>query len=584
MLVKNPTHYFNDYTRIYNVVPDTGTFSFESDKRLSYYQRLYYELLYTQKVNGRAFFFTLTYCDAKIPKFLGRNVHSYADVRKLVNGSISKVLLREYGSRLRYFCACECGEGGTEQHHARGLGNNPHYHFIFFVQPVHDKNNLPVYDDYKRISVLAFTRLLRAFWLGKEEGYFNYKFANYGVIKEGSLGAEVKTPEAFGYVIKYVIKDIESKKTDSIVYNHYYNQCLEGACQSKLAFYNYYLELKYHYSCRRDIFWKKFQLSDYVWQRRNHITSLSLFDWFAQVGTEYTKGEVKKYYDWFEKVYCPSYAKYKLAQFNNEYGPKVRLSNGLGEYGLNFIHDINFCPRFHINYCGQIQSQSPALYYIRKLYYDTYKCPYTGNPLYRLNQRGIDLRVHQFSDLFFKTLDCVKESIAFANANDVVVPTRFDLLDYRRYLDGETSVITHTYGDNMKLAINTHDNIDYILNLFVAYRLVYQHRCYNTKLSMIALNSDFSIHDVESDYHYFLSHRASFLDYENCDIFALTEIHPDLISFSSFYVFFPFIEYFEYLESLCNCVQLIRDKAKQVKFAERAEESKKVKAYEYNIS
>lgn len=37
---------------------------------------------------------------------------------------------------MKYICACEAGEGGTAEHHKRGLGNNPHYHFIFFVTPV----------------------------------------------------------------------------------------------------------------------------------------------------------------------------------------------------------------------------------------------------------------------------------------------------------------------------------------------------------------------------------------------------------------------------------------------------------------
>ena len=94
MLVKNPTKYCSDYTKFYNVVPDKGSFGYESSIRLSYYQRLYYELEYTRKVNGICFFFTLTYCDNKVPKFLGRNVHSYKDVRLVTNGSISKVLLR----------------------------------------------------------------------------------------------------------------------------------------------------------------------------------------------------------------------------------------------------------------------------------------------------------------------------------------------------------------------------------------------------------------------------------------------------------------------------------------------------------
>ena len=81
MLVPNNTHYFSLYSRTFNSVPDTNSFFCDSSKRNGYFQRLYYEYLYTQKVKGQTFFYTFTYNDKSIPKFLGHNCFSYDDIR-----------------------------------------------------------------------------------------------------------------------------------------------------------------------------------------------------------------------------------------------------------------------------------------------------------------------------------------------------------------------------------------------------------------------------------------------------------------------------------------------------------------------
>lgn len=127
MLVENKTHYFSEYTRVYNALPDPNCFGIQSSKRMGYFQRLWFEYAYCRKVNGTCLFYTLTYNDKHIPQYRGHNCFSYADIRYITNGALSKWLLRHYGSKLLYFCACESGEGNG----VRGKGNNPHYHFIF---------------------------------------------------------------------------------------------------------------------------------------------------------------------------------------------------------------------------------------------------------------------------------------------------------------------------------------------------------------------------------------------------------------------------------------------------------------------
>ena len=44
MKVLNKTHYYSPYTRVYNEVPDVDSFATESAKRVSYQQRLFFEM------------------------------------------------------------------------------------------------------------------------------------------------------------------------------------------------------------------------------------------------------------------------------------------------------------------------------------------------------------------------------------------------------------------------------------------------------------------------------------------------------------------------------------------------------------
>ena len=178
MLVENRSHRTSVYNRTYASVPDTNSFFFQSGRRRAYAQRLYFEYLYTQKVNGTTYFYTLTYNDKSIPHyFKDRPCFSYADIRLVTNGALSKELERKYGSRLRYFVACETGEGKG----SRGAGKNPHYHCIFFVQPLHDKEGKPITEGYIPIQPLDFRRIIRRVWQGTENDYVNFNAAKFGI-------------------------------------------------------------------------------------------------------------------------------------------------------------------------------------------------------------------------------------------------------------------------------------------------------------------------------------------------------------------------------------------------------------------
>lgn len=55
-VVPNNTHYWNSHTKLYNEFPSIASFSYQSSRRMSYFQRLHYECEYTKLVNGKVFF------------------------------------------------------------------------------------------------------------------------------------------------------------------------------------------------------------------------------------------------------------------------------------------------------------------------------------------------------------------------------------------------------------------------------------------------------------------------------------------------------------------------------------------------
>lgn len=55
MKVLNNTHYWHLHSKLYNEVPDTNSFVYQSGKRQSFYLRMFYEYQYTLQQGGKAF-------------------------------------------------------------------------------------------------------------------------------------------------------------------------------------------------------------------------------------------------------------------------------------------------------------------------------------------------------------------------------------------------------------------------------------------------------------------------------------------------------------------------------------------------
>ena len=409
MKVLNNTHYWQLHTRAYNEVPDTNSFVYQSSRRQSFYLRMHFEYQNTISNGGKAFFVTFTYNNRAIPKYFGYPVFNYEHIRLISNGIISKRLYREYGCRMKYICACESGEGGTVEHHERGLGRNPHYHFIFYVTPV-----LPA---IKCISPDDFFAICQLVWQGKS-GYIPWKKARFGSVKPGKFGIEVIDNRAFKYLAKYCVKDNHTLSIESKIHDLISSKCLEY----KYTIYS--LNSFRHFlnsSCPKSPYtigqFARLFNADLFFKMR-HRSELSIKSYFSDYiklpstnDPHYQSIEQKfaiKFNKFFNDVMLPDLISHEYSEFVNKYSGKVRCSKSLGLCGLSQVINPDSDPHFKLVEPSGPKIYKLPLYYIRHLYYDVVISPDTNNPMYVLNRRGHDLKLvtlsKSVSNLYNSTL------------------------------------------------------------------------------------------------------------------------------------------------------------------------------------
>lgn len=550
MVIPNNTHYYNESTRTHNCVPDTNSFLYQSNRRLGYQQRLYFEYLYTQKVKGQIFFYTFTYNDRNIPKFLGHNCFNYEHIRYITNGKLPKILNRQYGTRLRYFCSCESGDGKGK----RGKGNNPHYHFIFFLQPLHDKSNNPLFDSYKPISPFLFRDLLRQLWHGTT-GYIDWRNSKFGHVEDGKNFGIVQSPDCFKYVSKYVTKESDEVKFESVVCAHY----REYAINNFLSFesvYDYYKYLRFFHHRTKEEFVKDFNLIGFNHNRKNHTDYFTIEYWLKNYCGDVGLTVFQHYEDWYFNKYIPMFVDYMLSQYRCKYSSKPRCSKSLGFYGLNFIKDVSSNPHFVIPGKNKYNIQIPALYYIRKLFYNVSICSVTGNPIYRLNDLGIQYKcatLKRSIDIFSSNL---RQLVSYSCLNNI-----------KHEFSGLSS-------DDVIKYFNSSD-ID-LYNLFSVYHFVYEYRSFDTSKSY----SITSFNDVLFDYKSFLSSDCTLTDYNSNYIRRI--VNHNTVSFDSHPVFIEHIRYFKFMNDFIDHFSGLRSDAKKEEFKSSFEYVKKLNMYNFN--
>lgn len=577
MKILNNTHYHTIYSMFYNTFPDPDSFGVESSRRDSFYQRLFYEYVETKSKGGITFFYTLTYNDKSIPKLFGRNTFSYKDIRYVTNGRLSKTLARHYGAHMRYFCSCERGEGKGK----RGIGNNPHYHFIFFVTPFSS--------DFSNFNSKIFDVLIKELWQGKA-GYVRFQSAKFGCVKEGKFGNVVNSTEAFKYVSKYVTKDSSSKSNLEFYSSKFYDELVNQGI-STTVFYYYFLYLQMiEPELSLSQLLDEFNIHSFnVWRRSHSSLSVdeALNKWILDFCRDYNS-ETSSYvplkyielYNWFHDKYLPAAHKELMRNYLSEYSDKPRFSKSLGSYGLQFIKDVEFDPHFVIPSSNNIYSVKPCLYYQRKLYYNPVKCPRTGNILYRLNDLGLRYRLNSVERRINSLESSTLANLDYAVRNDIFIPhfrSDYDnfYLDkfsprYLPYFENELIAPIRYYFKDFIHELCSRSDFYRIVRLYAIYNTVYRYRSYNE--DFIALSTDLAIDDIKRDYYFFLSHSYSELDFYQVSLCLCQR--RDSIDFSHFYLFSPFISYFNFLDSLNDAVNNILSEQRKKLFRERAELNK----------
>lgn len=549
MLLPNNTHYYSPHTRTYNNVPDPDSFASQSSKRVSYQQRLYFEALDTSRCDGQAFFYTTTYNDSAIPYFDLEDISipcfSYDDIRLVTNGLITKTLNRKYGSTLRYFCCCEYGEGGSTHNYkgVRGAGRNPHLHWIFFVSPLRDENNNPIFDNYKKISARGFRNLVKKVWQyrrdpdTKEIYLCDWKQARFGHVQEGnnngvidlpkydSSGKLTVSPDCFSYVSKYVTKDNVCLGYEKQVLA-YFEREINSRFITLHTLLEYYKQLKENMSSyNRNTLLIDSGLIDYNhWRKKTHFKDKSYENYIRTYRPDIMQDFIPGLENFFK-----SYAKKTVADlfrnYKNKYSAKVRTSKSLGIFGLQFVKDVDSNPHFVLPSSTLQKVQKPALYYFRKLYYDTVKCPVTENILYVLNDRGINLKSSQLSETVNRYYNNLKSSYSFV-CNPLNAPS------VRLHNNSVFSLEQLT-----KFKPLSDDEL-YKLSV---YNIVYRYRHYIPNDSFpIHLNDHFVFDDIMKDYRSFLRNTMYELDYDDMSInrrYSSVPVH----SFATHSVFKPIV-------------------------------------------
>lgn len=510
----NRTNYFNPSVSSTLVrLSSPNTYSSRQSKIEGYESRLYYQFEECKKNGMPVYFYTLTYNDRALPDFFGVPCFDYEDLRDLFTGGFRKQLRRKYGVTFKYFVGAELGDGKG----SRGLQNNPHYHVLFFLEScpfsfvkysyedvcigkyVRRSKYHNVGDDkFKRVrhkttvvvnsnppSPTEFRHLVRLYWQGFDQdvvGKIPFQDAKYGIAQEGLFCGLVSDFRACCYCAKYVCKDVRLKAFE------------ESVC-------------------------------DLI--RDNYLSSVP-------------RGEEESPFLYDAKV--DEYVRLSLNEYRNRFCNKCRISNGVGDYALEFIDVDN--PYLLIPQKKDYKHRPISLYYYRKLFQDVVK-DVNGQNLYVLNQLGIDYKVSQLekrlcklsekTENFFRSLIDNPSLYSTMVESDVNVDVDFDFSEFKLeydLLDGESK--------------------NRLFRAYSEYKLVYQDRFFEIPYDRHSVFFCQPRIDVVGDYRRFLSPSFYNSPFVVRGAFAFLEDMPSgWFSYSTHKYFSKFLRFFA-LFDLCS--------------------------------
>ena len=557
--IQNRTKYFNpETTRTHVKFSSPDSYQNRQIKIEGYETRLYYQFKYCDEYNGQTFFYTLTYNDNNMPKYqvgtkfdkeLGYkvpdyiNCFDYEDLRQLLCGGFRKMLLRKYGTKMKYFCGAELGDGKG----SRGMHNNPHYHILFFLEDAQDQR-FP----YVKIDPKDFRHLVKKYWQGFDEntdGKIDYRCALKGIAREGENCGLVSDFRACMYCAKYVCKDVQLKQS-------------EDKIKSKLGY-------EYHKKYYRSPITYVLFFKDRIYQLFNTPLNSKHTEWsfsdkelvktlipdaqfdlmydldkdFNFVPAEfdvsrYVPEILSKYKLWDEYFkFCRDYIEEQIhigiTEFRNRYCNKCRISQGVGDYALQFISD-KMNPGVKVPKKKGFKVRPIGLYLYRKLYTEIVEDK-KGNKVRVLNDLGQAYKSYHLEQQINKMADKASCHLQLLLQNE-------DLYEKMKWSDINTNVwMTHS---EMKRQINKlleTDNIKNIVKKYAEYKLVYEDRFFKVNIDRHTGMFEFPCLDTCADYKRFLvptvvGNRRSdfalsnFLEYHGEDYLSYYQ-HPDFLRY-----------------------------------------------------
>lgn len=499
--LKNRTKYFNpatDRTHVRFSSPDS--YQSRQIKIEGYESRLYWQFRWCEDTGGQTFFYTLTYNDNAIPHHYGVNCFDYEDIRYMTNGAFKKMLERKYGTQMHYFVGAELGDGKG----SRGMHNNPHYHVLFFLEDGHYERY-----PYKPISPEEFRHLVREYWQGFDEdtdGFVDYQYAKYGIAKEGENCGKVTDFRACMYCAKYVTKDAQLKRTEDKVLKYLRFTLKEKYKYSEEVYKAFFKSVIYEmYNVPLNAKKTKWAYNDAQLIDRiipDAVFSLDVFTDLSNVEIDsYTPYVAdicnkehlwKKYFD-FLKEYIEDEVKKGLNEWRNRYSNKVRISQGVGDYALQFIDKEN--PTVQVPSKKGFKNRPINMYYYRKLF-TTVEKDKKGSNIRVLNEDGIRYKLNRLESQIDKMVEKTRANLS------ILTPELFAKM---RESDVNTEVFMtyHEFFERMEY-LYKENNIDNILRRYAEYKLVYEDRFFPYHPSGEGDDSDFPPIDVRGDYARFL--------------------------------------------------------------------------------
>ena len=569
--LRNRTNYFipdKDRVRVTFSSPDS--YQSRQIKIEGYETRLYWQYRYCEEHNGQTFFYTLTYNDKAMPNHYGVNCFDYEDLRDLFTGGFRKQLLRKYGTTFKYFVGAELGDGKG----SRGMHNNPHYHVLFFLEPANDEKF-----QYQKISPDDFRHLVRMYWQGFDEsrtGYQDYNDALYGIAREGENLGKVTDFRACGYCAKYVTKDVKLKQAESkieskIRYREFkkYNKTEESYRdffrQVINPMFNTPLNAKKTKWCFTEIELIK-RLYENAFRVPGELFTNEPEDManepFMPLVREIIRSQHlwTEYHDFVLQTIEPAVLA-GMNEWRNRFSNKVRISQGVGDYALEFIED-KLNPTIQVPSKKGFKNRPISMYYYRKLYTDVVKDE-KGQNLYVLNDLGQKYKLVHLSDR-------MKKMISKCSPYFQLLLDNPDLFSKMRESDINTDVIwTHKQFARELASLLKEDSLLNIIKKYAEYKLVYEDRFFSLQSEGDTMVPCFPSIDVSRDYQRFLVPSFYSVSRNDLRLACFLEDTPEnYLPYQSHPYFLRYISFFDVLD-MCSDYFFIQKDDKNQQEAER---------------